>query len=123
MRKLVFFILVMIFIAAIYGCAGTGGLGSISRTNQLMPGMPSDQIRNAWGNPSHTQFIANKWVWKYYLHEYGKGWVPCYLVFGKETQRLEEWYASEDEYMQQQTLWLQAFPPTQRHEVYIKQKK
>jgi len=103
------------------GCAGTGGgLGSISKTNQLMPGMTPNQVKEILGEPSQTQFVADKWVWKYSLHEYWKGWVPYYLVFGKEGKKLDSWYANEAEYMQQQQLWLQAMPPTQKHEVDIK---
>ena len=32
---------------------------------------------------------------------------------------LEQWYADEAEYMRQQRLWLEAFPPTQKHEVDV----
>jgi hypothetical protein len=106
--------------ALVYGCAGTGGgLGSISKTNHLVPGMSPNEVKSVLGEPSQTQFVANKWVWKYSLHQYWKGWVPYYLVFEKETQKLEAWYANEAEYMQQQQLWLQALPPTQKHEVDI----
>jgi hypothetical protein len=31
--------------------------------------------------------------------------------------KLDEWFADEAEYMRQQQLWLQAFPPTQKHEI------
>lgn len=103
------------------GCAGTGGsFGSVSKTNQLMPGMTPSQVKEILGEPSQSQFVADKWVWKYSLHEYWKGWIPYYLVFGKESQKLDSWYANEAEYMQQQQLWLQAMPPPQKHEVDIK---
>ncbi len=102
------------------GCAGTGGgLGSISKTNQLSPGMSPSEVVGVLGEASQTQFITNKWVWKYSLHEYWKGWVPYYLVFGKESKKLESWYANEAEYMRQQQLWLQAFPPKQKYEVDV----
>ncbi len=48
--------------------------------------------------------------------------MPFYLVFGKEDQKLESWYADEAEYQRQQQLWLQAMPPTQKHEVEIEVK-
>ena len=103
------------------GCAGTGGgFGSIEKTIELAPNMSTDEVRNILGTPSQTDFIANKWIWKYSLHQYFKGYVPYYLVFGKDSQKLEEWYANEEEYMQQQLLWLQAFPPTQKYEVDLK---
>ena len=102
------------------GCVGTGGgLGSISKTNQLSPGMTSSQIKAVLGEPSQTQFIGDKWIWKYSLHQYSKGLVPYYLVLGKESKLLQEWYADEAEYQRQQQLWLQAFPPTQRQEVGV----
>jgi len=61
-------------------------------------------------------------VWKYSLHQAWKGFVPYYLIFGKEDQKLESWCADEAEYMRQQQLWLQAIPPTQKYEVEIKVK-
>jgi len=95
----------------------TGCFTRVSKTNQLSPGMQPHQVRESMGDPSQTQFIANKWVWKYSLHEPWKGFIPYYLVFSKENPTLESWYANEAEYYRQQQLWLQAFPPTQRHEV------
>jgi len=115
--------LIILCFALISGCAGTGGgLGSVSKTNQLVPGMAPNDVKAVLGDPSQTNFVANKWVWKYSLHEYWKGWVPYYLVFSKETQKLEAWYPNEAEYIEQQQLWLQAFPPTQEHDVDIKVK-
>jgi hypothetical protein len=102
------------------GCAGSGGgLGSISKTNQLSPGMKPSQVRSILGDPSQTQFISNKWVWKYSLHEPWKGFIPYYLVFSRNSQVLEQWFADEAEYERQQQLWLKAFPPTQKHEVDV----
>jgi len=106
---------------ALAGCAGTGGgLGSVSKTNQLAPGMGTADVRAVLGEPSQTQFVSNKWVWKYSLHEPWKGFVPYYLVFGRESQKLEEWFADEAEYTRQQQLWLQAMPPTQKHEIDVR---
>ena len=103
------------------GCAGTGGgLNSISKTNQLMPGMNANNVKNILGSPSQTQFIAEKWVWKYSLHQVWKGFVPYYLIFGKDDNKLKSWYADEAEYMRMQQLWLQAIPPTQKYEVDVK---
>jgi len=112
--------LVVIFGFLLAGCAGTGGgLGSISKTNQLTPGMKPNEVRDVLGDPSQTQFISNKWIWKYSLHEPWKGFIPYYLVFNQDTQTLEQWFANEAEYLRQQQLWLQAFPPTQKHEVDV----
>jgi hypothetical protein len=72
--------------------------------------------------PKQTQFISNKWVGKYSLHEPWKGFIPYYVVFGRDTQLLEQWFADEAEYARQQQLWLQAFPPPQRHEVDVRVK-
>ena len=115
-------LLAFLILAFLNGCAGTGGgLGSISKTNRLTPGMKPNEVKAVLGEPLQTQFVANKWVWKYSLHEPWKGWVPYYLAFGKESKILEEWYADEQEYMQQQELWMQAFSPVpvQRYEVDV----
>lgn len=85
------------------GCAS---LGSIKKTNQLSPGMTTEQVKSLLGQPSQSQFIQNKIVWKYSLHQYFVGWVPYYLVFDKETQELEAWYANEQEYYQNQQMWM-----------------
>jgi hypothetical protein len=38
------------------------------------------------------------------------------MVFGRDSHALEQWFADEAHYMRQQQLWLQAFPPPQRHD-------
>ena len=114
---------IIIFLLGLFisGCAGTGGgLGSISKTNQLAPGMFPNEVKNILGEASQTEFTGDKWVWKYSLHQIGKGFVPFYLVFGKENPKLESWYSNEAEFQQQQQLWLQAFPPTEKHEIKVK---
>ena len=118
------FFLASLVLSLLSACAGTGGgLGSVSKTNQLLPGMKPAEVRMVLGEPSQTQFISDKWVWKYSLHEPWKGFIPYYMVFGRESQSLEQWFADEAEYMRQQQLWLQAIPPTQRHEVDVRIKQ
>jgi hypothetical protein len=92
--------------------------------------MSADQVRGVMGNPAQTQFVADKWVWKYTLAEWGKGNIPYYLVFGKETQTLDGWFANEAEFYRNQQLWMQTwsqinqtFPPKQKHEYEIKIKR
>jgi hypothetical protein len=82
---------------------------------------PAD-VKTVLGEPSQTQFISDKWVWKYSLHEPWKGFIPYYMVFSRESQRLEQWFADEAEYVRQQQVWLQAMPPTQRqrHEIDVR---
>ena len=92
----------------------------VSSTNQLSPGMSPARVRDIMGEPSQTQFVANKWVWKYSLHQPWKGFIPYYLFFGSESQALEGWVADEAEYVRQQQLWMQAFPPTQRSTVDVR---
>ncbi len=77
----------------------------VGATNQLAPGMSVAQARSQMGEPSQTQFVADTWVWKYSLHQPWKGFIPYYLVFGKDTQTLDGWFANEAEYVQQQ-LWM-----------------
>jgi hypothetical protein len=114
----------VVSLSMLVACAGTGGgMGSISKTNQLKPGMAAAEVRTLLGEPLQTQFVSDKLVWKYTLHEYWKGFVPYYLAFGRDSQKLETWYADEAEYHRQQQLWLQAMPPTQKHEVDVKVKR
>ncbi len=89
------------------GCAG---LGSVKKTNDLIPGMDIREVKRIMGEPSQTQFIANKFVLKYNLHQYFKGWVPYYLAFDRDTLKLETWYADEAEYYRDQQLWIEAMP-------------
>jgi hypothetical protein len=102
----------------------------VGSTNRLAPGMAPAQVRSIMGEPAQTQFVADKWIWKYSLHQPWKGYIPYYLVFGKETQTLDGWFANEAEYVQQQQLWMatwnqlhQTFPPTQKHKYKIKIKR
>lgn len=121
MNKTAFQVLSICLVLFLTSCAGTGGgLGSIAKSNELRPGMSTQEVELTLGKPLQTHFVSNKWVWKYKLHQYWKGYVPYYLVFNKDSQKLEEWYANEAEYMRNQHLWLQAFPPTQKHEITIK---
>ncbi|EDM25782.1 hypothetical protein LNTAR_15237 [Lentisphaera araneosa HTCC2155] len=105
--KMVKVILMSLMIIAMSSCTSIG-LGTVSKTNELSPGMHSEKVKEVLGEPSQTHFVKNKWIWKYSLHQYFKGWVPYYLVFNKDTQKLESWYADENEYMQQQQLWMQS---------------
>ena len=101
------FFIASIVLFHLSGCAGSGGgLGSISKTNQLSPGMKPSEVRMVLGEPSQTEFFSEKWVWKYSLHEPWKGFTPYYMVFGRESQSLEQWFPDEAEYIRQQQLWL-----------------
>lgn len=102
----------VLVLASILGaCAGTGGgLNSMSKTNALLPGMSVAEVKALLGPPTSTQFVGERLVWKYALHEYWKGWVPYYLVFAEEPPALARWYADEVEYQRQQALWLRALP-------------
>ncbi|WP_178114661.1 outer membrane protein assembly factor BamE domain-containing protein [Pseudomonas saliphila] len=104
---------------ALGGCAGTGGgMGSVEKTNALIPGMTTEEVRAVLGQPAQSQFVEGNLVWKYSLHQYWKGYVPYYLVFDEgKPPTLRGWFANEQEYARQQQLWMQAIPPTQRYEV------
>jgi hypothetical protein len=111
------FALIALTVAALLGaCAGTagGGLNTVAKSNQLLPGMSIAEVKTLLGSPSQTQFVSERMVWKYSLHEYWKGWVPYYLVFSSEPPALERWYADEGEYQRQQAMWLQALRPSQQ---------
>ncbi|ARV17771.1 hypothetical protein AEP_00812 [Curvibacter sp. AEP1-3] len=110
-----------LFCLGLAGCAGpSGGLGSVVKTNQLAPGMKSAEVKAVLGEPSQTQFISNKWIWKYSLHQTWKGFIPYYLVFNRDTQTLEQWFADEAEYAREQQMWLQAMPSNQKIELDVK---
>ncbi len=94
----------------IAGCAGTT---TIKKTNQLVPGMSTVEVKQILGDPLLIQFVSDRWVWQYSIHQPWKGYIPYYLVFSNEEQQLLSWYADVDEYMRQQQLWLRAHPPNQ----------
>ena len=71
-------------------CSG-GSLGSVSKTHQLYPGMTVNQVNDLLGPSESQQFVAGRRVFKYSLHQYWKGWVPYYLAFHPETDRLDSW--------------------------------
>ena len=94
--------------AALAGCAGTGGLGSVARTTQLQTGMSEAQVQQLMGTPASVQRGESGAIWKYSLHEYYKGWVSHHLLFAGEPRRLQAWAADEAEYQRNQAMWLQA---------------
>ena len=106
-----------IIAALLFSVLLSGCLGTASRTNDLYPGMTQDQVRKVMGKPKQTEFVADKWVWKYTLQQPWVGYIPYYLAFDKETRTLESWFADMNEYHRQQTLWLEAMPPTQHIDV------
>ena len=111
------FITILILFSTIFSLNGCANIGSMKKTNQLEPGMTTSQVKGILGNPGSTEFKGNKWIWKYSLHKPWVGFVPHYLVFGKKSKFLEAWFADQNEYFRQQSLWLQAYPSTQKHEI------
>ncbi len=89
------------------GCAG-GGLGSLSKTQELSLGMTVAQVTSLLGSPVSQQFIAGRRVLKYSFHQYWKGLIPYYVVFDPSTDLLVSSYADEEEYLRNQYLWLYA---------------
>ncbi len=107
-------IFTIIFLAA--GCASSGGGGgfdAIKNTNRLSSGMRPGEVTAILGEPASTQLVADKLVWKYSLHQIWKGYVPYYLVFGRKSQKLEQWFADENEYQAHQKSMLEASQPVQ----------
>lgn len=88
------------------GCAGTGGLGSVSKTTQLQQGMSEAQVQVLLGAPGRVQTGSQGAIWTYSLHEYFKGWVNHHLLFVGEPRQLQAWAADEAEYQRQQAQWL-----------------
>ncbi len=91
-------------------CASMG-MNSVQKLNQLAPGMTSEQVQEILGEPKSSELTTDKWVLKYSLHENWKGFVPYYVVFDKDTRRLESWYADEEEYQRNQEQLGETFKP------------
>ena len=111
---------VLVLISAILGgCAtGTGGFNSAVKTNQLRPGMTTNEVAGLLGGqPASTQFVDGYMVWKYSLQRPWVGWIPYYLAFDGNTMRLVGWQENMQEYYQSQSLWLQALP--KQHNVHV----
>jgi hypothetical protein len=105
-------------LVALTGCAGMGGgLGSMQKTAYLYGGMTPGQVVGLLGPPAGSAFVDDELVWKYTLHQMGRGFVPYNLHFDARTQQLTRWYADEAEYQRQQASWAQALqqiaPPRQ----------
>ena len=105
---------VFVFALALSGCATDGGINldfynNVEKTNQLVPGMSHKEVLSILGKPKSSQFIGDKAILKYSLHQEWKGFVPYYVVFDKKTAKLISWYADEAEYQQNQQMWMQVF--------------
>jgi outer membrane protein assembly factor BamE (lipoprotein component of BamABCDE complex) len=70
-----------VIIISFFLLSGCSSFGTVRKSNDLEPGMSTVQVKEKLGNPNSTQFIYNKWVWKYSLHQYWKGNIPYYLIF------------------------------------------
>ena len=118
-RKTMNRLAVLVLISAILaGCAtGTGGFNSAVKTNQLRPGMTTDEVTGLLGQPASTQFVDGYMVWKYSLQRPWVGWIPYYLAFDGTSLCLAGWQENMQEYYQSQSLWLQALP--KQHNVHV----
>lgn len=102
-------LLLLLITATLCGCAsGRGGLNSAAKTNQLVPGMSTSDVKNILGEPSSSQFTQGILVWKYYLQKPWVGWIPYYLAFHNDD--LIAWQENVDEYYANQELWIQTLP-------------
>ena len=106
---------IILFTIILSGCAGiqTKELNTAEKTNQLSPGMSYEEVIHLLGQPKSSQFVADKWVLKYSLHDPQRGWVPYYLLFDKKTKRLASWYVDEQEYRRDQQMRMQTKRATQ----------
>jgi hypothetical protein len=115
MRHALLIALVASFIA---GCAtGTGGLNSAAKTNQLRPGMTTQEVTALLGQPASSQYMDGYMIWKYSLQRPWVGWIPYYLAFDGSAMRLAGWQENMQEYYASQSLWLQALP--KQHNVHM----
>lgn len=108
--KIITFIIAPVLVVLFSGCAGAPlEFNSVEKTKQLYPGMMHPDVVKILGKPKTVQFVGDKVILKYGLHEYWKGWVPYYVVFEKKTGKLKEWYADEAEYQRNQAMWMEVF--------------
>ena len=101
-------------------CGGCPPTDTIRRTNHLQPGMTPEQVKEVMGEPIQTQFISERIVWKYSLHQSYRGHIPHYLVFEGTPSQLTSWFANQAEYERQQALWALRHPRPQRIDVNIR---
>jgi hypothetical protein len=90
-------------------CAAIG-MNSVTKLNQLSPGMSPDEVQQVLGTPKSTEMQGDQMVVKYTLHENWKGFVPYYFLFDKD-RRLVSWSANEEEYQRNQQQMAQALAP------------
>ena len=103
----------------VISACGCATVVSSKKTNELSVGMTPYQVKEIMGDPTDKQILNNLMVLRYDLYQQVKGWVPYYLVFNKDTQKLEQWYADEEEYYKQQQIWLQNKPK----KIYVETKE
>ena len=84
------------------GCGGALGLDSAQKTNQLRPGMTYQEVVGMLGEPESSQNVQGKWVVRWSLHEYWKGWIPYDMEFDAKKKTLIAWSANEQEYQRRQ---------------------
>jgi len=87
------------------------GMNSVQKLNQLSPGMSSEEVEAILGEPSSSEVTDDKLVQKYTLHENWKGFVPYFMVFDKDSRRLEAWYEDEEGYQRSQEQMGETFRP------------
>jgi hypothetical protein len=109
---------IMLSAIILSGCAtGFGGFNSAVKTNQLRPGMSTNEVEAILGQPASSQFIDGYMIWKYSLQRPWVGWIPYYLAFDAKSMSLAGWQESIDEYYASQSLWVQALP--KQHNVHV----
>jgi hypothetical protein len=91
-------------------CASIG-MNSVQKLNQLSPGMSAEEVQTILGEPSSSELTNDKLVQKYSLHENWKGFVPYFMVFDKNSRRLEAWYEDEEGYQRSQQQMGETFRP------------
>lgn len=92
------FLLLWILSLCLCSCGGAAGLNSAQKTNQLRPGMTYQEVVGILGEPESSQTAQGKWIVRWSLHEYWKGWVPYDMVFDPNKKTLIAWSANEQEY-------------------------
>jgi hypothetical protein len=107
-RRVILLLFALSAILLIAGCATmeeAAGLNTAGKTAQLRDGMEYRQVETLLGTPKSSQAIKGKQIFRWNLHEYGKGWVPYDMVFDANKKTLLSWSANEKEYLANQKKW------------------
>ncbi len=82
------------------GCV-SGGFDSVKKVNTLQPGMDYSEVVKLLGEPETAQFVNNKRVATFWLHQQWRGNVPMDLEFSADN-KLISWRENSNKFAESQ---------------------